>query len=164
MTSPALLTPESRDAFANFLHLLAETHPVRACKDGASDVADSLDVDWPVDGLVDLGETRATLASKHICGEAHAARPNAEEWRACAGSTPGKRGYTCGLWLLFHSSAARSSATARDAGRRGSPPSWVGSSTSSVRRLPLAFFGHGEGGWRFRAHQTGRRALRVART
>ena len=33
-----------------------------------------------------------------------------------------------------------------------------------VRRLPLAFFGHGEGGWRFRAHQTGRRALRVART
>ena len=116
MTSPALLTPESRDAFANFLHLLAETHPVRACKDGASDVADSLDVDWPVDGLVDLGETRATLASKHICGEAHAARPNAEEWRACAGSTPGKRGYTCGLWLLFHSSAARSSATARDAG------------------------------------------------
>ena len=116
MTSPALLTPESRDAFANFLHLLAETHPVRACKDGASDVADSLDVDWPVEGLVDLGETRATLASKHICGEAHAARPNAEEWRACAGSTPGKRGYTCGLWLLFHSSAARSSATARDAG------------------------------------------------
>ena len=27
---PALLTPESRDAFADFLHLLADTHPLRA--------------------------------------------------------------------------------------------------------------------------------------
>eukprot|EP00928_Gymnodinium_smaydae_P065967 TRINITY_DN49031_c0_g1_i1.p1 TRINITY_DN49031_c0_g1~~TRINITY_DN49031_c0_g1_i1.p1 ORF type:complete len:552 (-),score=33.02 TRINITY_DN49031_c0_g1_i1:150-1805(-) len=28
-------------------------------------------------------------------------------WRSCRGSWPNKRGYTCGLWSLFHSLAAR---------------------------------------------------------
>ncbi len=31
----------------------------------------------------------------------------AQPWRSCAGSIPERRGYTCGLWLLFHSLAAR---------------------------------------------------------
>ena len=30
-----------------------------------------------------------------------------QAWRSCAGSIPERRGYTCGLWLLFHSLAAR---------------------------------------------------------
>jgi thiol oxidase len=30
-------------------------------------------------------------------------------WRACKGTYPGKRGYTCGLWSMFHGLAARSS-------------------------------------------------------
>lgn len=29
-------------------------------------------------------------------------------WQACRGTVPGKRGYTCGLWTLMHSLAARS--------------------------------------------------------
>lgn len=28
-------------------------------------------------------------------------------WRSCRGTYPGKRGYTCGLWMMFHSVAAR---------------------------------------------------------
>lgn len=28
-------------------------------------------------------------------------------WGACAGSTPSARGFTCGLWLWMHTSAAR---------------------------------------------------------
>jgi len=31
-----------------------------------------------------------------------------QEWDGCKGSKPGRRGYTCGLWLLLHSLAAES--------------------------------------------------------
>lgn len=30
-----------------------------------------------------------------------------QDWRSCKGSQPGARGYTCGLWLLFHALASR---------------------------------------------------------
>ena len=30
-----------------------------------------------------------------------------QAWRSCAAPTPDRRGYTCGLWQLFHSLAAR---------------------------------------------------------
>ena len=30
-----------------------------------------------------------------------------QEWKACKSSIENKRGYTCGLWLLFHSLAGR---------------------------------------------------------
>lgn len=30
-----------------------------------------------------------------------------QEWGSCKGSVPNARGYTCGLWMLFHSMAAR---------------------------------------------------------
>jgi len=36
-------------------------------------------------------------------------------WRSCRGTWPGKRGFTCGLWTMFHMLAAR--AGDRDAGR-----------------------------------------------
>ncbi len=29
-----------------------------------------------------------------------------QDWGSCRGSSPGTRGYTCALWLLFHSLAA----------------------------------------------------------
>lgn len=29
-----------------------------------------------------------------------------QPWGSCQGSSPGTRGYTCGLWLLFHTLAA----------------------------------------------------------
>ena len=31
-----------------------------------------------------------------------------QEWQECKGSKAGRRGYTCGLWLLLHSLAAES--------------------------------------------------------
>ena len=30
-----------------------------------------------------------------------------QAWRSCKGSKEGKRGYTCGLWQMMHSLAAR---------------------------------------------------------
>ncbi len=34
-------------------------------------------------------------------------RKYVQDWFMCKGSKPGTRGYTCGLWLLLHSLAAR---------------------------------------------------------
>lgn len=30
-----------------------------------------------------------------------------QEWQSCRGTLPDSRGYTCGLWQLFHSLASR---------------------------------------------------------
>ena len=30
-----------------------------------------------------------------------------QEWQGCKGTTPNSRGYTCGLWAVLHSLAAR---------------------------------------------------------
>ena len=49
-------------------------------------------------------EEHRLLLSKHI-GSAVLL----QEWRACKGSTDNTRGYTCGLWMVLHSLAARSS-------------------------------------------------------
>merc|ERR1740117_2435658 len=32
----------------------------------------------------------------------------AKGWRQCRGTWPGKRGFTCGMWILFHMLAAHS--------------------------------------------------------
>lgn len=42
-----------------------------------------------------------------LCGTSWA--DYGQGWHGCRGSWPGKRGYTCGIWTLFHSIAARSS-------------------------------------------------------
>ena len=128
MTSPNLLTPRSRDAFLGFTALMARSHPLRLCADGARDVAASFDTLWPIeDG--DMHAIRKRLGGIRICGDglgkllsggdpdgkktkAHALDPDftlrETRWRSCAGSVEGKRGYTCGVWMLFHSLAARS--------------------------------------------------------
>lgn len=35
------------------------------------------------------------------------ALPCPQEWRTCRGTKPDSRGYTCGLWQLFHTMASR---------------------------------------------------------
>ena len=47
MTSAALLTSESRPAFAAFLEMLASNHPIRECADGARAIVSALDDAWP---------------------------------------------------------------------------------------------------------------------
>lgn len=47
-------------------------------------------------------------ALTQICGDdAPAWKDEPTAWRACRGSNPTSRGFTCGLWMLFHGSAAR---------------------------------------------------------
>lgn len=126
MTSPALLRPETRPAFFGFVDLLASAHPLRVCADGARAIVDASDELWPAeDG--DMAGVRARLAEARVCGdgldallsqtvsqtvstsETGKAGTNASsrEWRSCAGSVEGTRGYTCGLWTLLHALAAR---------------------------------------------------------
>jgi thiol oxidase len=91
-------------------------HPLRACKRGAQELVDTFAVVWPDVPGADLARVRRTLAGFRVCGDGH---PAPMTWRACRGSEEGKRGYTCGLWLLFHSLAARAAyPTSRDGGLR----------------------------------------------
>ena len=139
MTSPALLRPESRDAFVAFVELLASSHPLRACADASKRVVRSFDDSWPAeDG--DMDGVRARLSKVRICGDEmremlgvasdrEAIDPNDPDaifrderlWRSCAGSAEGKRGYTCGLWNVFHALAARAPAVHDGSPRRGVP-------------------------------------------
>ena len=108
MTSAALLRPTGRDPFVSFVRLMADAHPVAACKDGANALAERIDKTWPERSKPDkdaFEKIRTRLSAHKVCGEGHVG-PLA--WRQCEGSVEGKRGYTCGLWLLFHSLAARS--------------------------------------------------------
>ena len=98
---------EARLSLARFAALLADVHPLRECRAGAAALSHRLAALWPDGGRADA----AALAAFPMCGqgESAVAVPDAEdgEWGACAGSVPGARGYTCGLWLLFHSLASR---------------------------------------------------------
>ena len=129
MTSPALLRPETRHAFLGFLNLLASAHPLRVCADGARVIVDAFDDLWPAeDG--DIAGVRARLARARVCGDGLErlllgtfpekqkqkqdfinpdpdAAVRATPWRSCLGTVEGTRGYTCGLWHLFHALAAR---------------------------------------------------------
>ena len=137
MTSPALLRPETRPAFLGFMDLLASAHPLRVCADGARAIVDAFDELWPAedgdmagvrarlaearicgDGLDALLSKAAPTVSTSETGKAGTnagsgsqsrddALVRAHPWRSCAGSVEGTRGYTCGLWTLLHTLAAR---------------------------------------------------------
>ena len=140
MTSAALLTSESRPAFAAFLEMLASNHPIRECADGARAIVSALDDAWPEppergadDAPLLSGGDRDdhapasvhdALAKLRICGEGgeknHGVLAEKKRggggWRSCAGSEEGKRGYTCGLWLLFHATSVRADGRDRTSG------------------------------------------------
>ena len=137
MTSPALLRPETRPAFFGFVDLLASAHPLRVCVDGARAIVNAFDELWPAedgdmagvrarlaearvcgDGLDALFAKTAPTVSTSETGKAGTnagsgsqsrddALVRAHPWRSCAGSVEGTRGYTCGLWTLLHTLAAR---------------------------------------------------------
>jgi hypothetical protein len=93
-----LLTASKRGDFATWTHLLAAAHPVAACRAGASALAAALPEAWPAGQ-----DAPAKLSRFRPCG---VGRPR-PAWGTCAGSAPGLRGYSCGLWTLLHALAAR---------------------------------------------------------
>lgn len=100
LSSSALLQgKERRDALVAWLQLLRTAHPVERCRQGAQQAMTVLDDrGWPSDQ--DQAVSVKELSAMRICG---ADTPFKGEWIGCRGSLPESRGYTCGLWQLFHS-------------------------------------------------------------
>ena len=97
-----LLTANKRGDFDTWVRLLASAHPVAACRAGAEALHAALPDAWPAGQ-----DAPAKLARFRPCG---VGRPR-PAWGACAGSSPGLRGYSCGLWTLLHALAARAEPT-----------------------------------------------------
>lgn len=111
-----LLNQKTRSSFIQFLQLLLVHHPSRNCRKGIADLLVNFEDSWPsfprlVDEKVQEIDNDAgiqepdvkALESFHICGD-HIPRGY---WMFCRGSRNDTRGYSCGLWLLFHAISVR---------------------------------------------------------
>ncbi|KAI8476383.1 MAG: hypothetical protein J3K34DRAFT_516537 [Monoraphidium minutum] len=126
---------DARAAALGLLELFSDSHPVSRrvppCSDAAAEAVEAFDDLWPPGAPAAAGDLRplnpcpvrgdagllpeggaASVSGAlrgvsallprlagHLSGE--------PPWGACRGSVPYSRGYTCGLWLLFHTIAAR---------------------------------------------------------
>lgn len=98
-SSPLLLKgPEARQALKDWVDLLADNHPLDRCGRGAEAVQGALDQLWPDE----TDEPAGGLQELNICPGT-----DFKAWSGCKGSSPDRRGYTCGLWQLFHTLASR---------------------------------------------------------
>lgn len=99
-SSALLKGSDARKALSKWLHLLASSHPVKECAMGADAALVSLNKVWDKSSqeIQDLDMFKRLK----ICGGL-----TREPWNQCAGSTSESRGYTCGLWMLFHSLSVR---------------------------------------------------------
>jgi len=123
----------ARDALMGLVGLLARTFPEEAdaagtpCRDSLGRLHERLSRSWssfsydaglaegPDEQMADRRE-RAGLVRVNtdkiegkwqLCGVPWK-EMGQRGWSSCRGTYPGKRGYTCGLWMMFHSLAARS--------------------------------------------------------
>eukprot|EP00850_Spirogloea_muscicola_P010603 SM000063S19993 [mRNA] locus=s63:128466:132447:- [translate_table: standard] len=101
------LTKSARAPFLRFLHIVAAHHPSVRCRTGGAQILAQMDELWPPPPIDELGKAapinKSALAIIQICG------PSSPKgfWKACKGSSEERRGYTCGLWLLFHALVVR---------------------------------------------------------
>jgi thiol oxidase len=101
LTAPSLLRGEdTREALEDWIDLLADSHPVERCRQGAENAAEVLISAWPAGN--EQAAFPAALHDVKICGDT-----TFQEWTGCKGSLPSSRGYTCALWQLFHTLGAR---------------------------------------------------------
>ncbi|EIE18688.1 hypothetical protein COCSUDRAFT_49169 [Coccomyxa subellipsoidea C-169] len=91
---------EKRQALKDWIDLLAASHPIDRCRAGAQAAQEALPKLWPPNQATGPGQAINQIS---ICGE----KATAKEWGSCKGSRENSRGFTCGLWLLLHSLAAR---------------------------------------------------------
>eukprot|EP00899_Mesostigma_viride_P000987 jgi/Mesvir1/1088/Mv17600-RA.1 len=113
------LDPSAKAPLLKYLNLLAKYHPVRSCRQGTREFVAALDAVWPTqqlaqstDGMM-RGAARVSnwkastitrlLAKYPICR----GRAKPAEWGSCKGTLPHTRGFSCGLWQLFHSTSVR---------------------------------------------------------
>ena len=96
---------QKRQDLKEWLKLLSLAHPTDGCKNGAKKLFEKFDTDiWPEAAESPLAS--ATSPSKDGSISLHdvcKGEEKADEYRSCKGSKPYSRGYSCGLWSLFHS-------------------------------------------------------------
>lgn len=83
------------DALVGFVELLAERYPDRKCRSSLSDAKSKMRRGMKVDEFEASWRLCDTDWDSYRTG-----------WEACKPTWPGARGYTCGLWSLFHMLAA----------------------------------------------------------
>lgn len=107
----------AQDRLRSFLGFLSQRFPDAHCRASLSSLHQRLGTNW--------ARLEATFSDMEASKVQYALRPDmlektwklcganwaeyAQGWHSCIGSVPGKRGYTCGIWTLFHSVAARTS-------------------------------------------------------
>ncbi|KAK9868642.1 hypothetical protein WJX84_009818 [Apatococcus fuscideae] len=102
----ALRSPTGQAAAKGFISLMAQAHPSNRCRTDLQQLQAALPRLWPY--AYHQGPD-ASIMQLPICGSTlEQPKPSQDpEWFMCQGSKSGSRGYTCGLWLLLHSLAAR---------------------------------------------------------
>lgn len=101
--SAVVLEAPAREAMVRTLELLRAHHPSPRCRVGSGELAARLDAWWPVAGGGGGRPNRTALQTFPVCGPAFPSK----HWADCKGSLPSARGYSCGLWSLFHALSVR---------------------------------------------------------
>ncbi|GMH40117.1 hypothetical protein BSKO_08021 [Bryopsis sp. KO-2023] len=100
LSNRALLQNEAqRKGLLDFLTLLSVAHPSTRCQMSAQHLASKFDEMWPENQERPTEEFRKF----RMCTNQF----KMMEWATCKGSLPNSRGFTCGVWSLMHSMAAR---------------------------------------------------------
>ncbi|XP_051145836.1 sulfhydryl oxidase 1-like [Andrographis paniculata] len=86
-----MIKPETRSSLLKFLQILVVHHPSRSCRTGTAEI------------LIDFDDFPATKNETGICGK----DVPRGYWEFCRGSKNETRGFSCGLWILFHSLSVR---------------------------------------------------------
>jgi len=105
-------------ALEKFSLLLSKAHPIPSCRQGAGEMLAAI---RNLSGSKKSGEAAKSLDSLRavaVCGKGQV---EPASWAACASArADGRgRGYTCGLWSLFHAAAANLPAEAEAGKGRG---------------------------------------------
>ncbi|WOL17559.1 sulfhydryl oxidase 1-like isoform X1 [Canna indica] len=103
-----MIKSNTRSELIKFLQLLVAHHPSKRCRKGSAEMLVNFDDLWPSNHLsVSSQDTivEEVDASRyyHICGK----EIPRGYWIFCRGSKEDTRGYSCGLWVLFHSLSVR---------------------------------------------------------
>jgi len=107
---PLLKGKTARKALIGWLNLLRASHISPKCRNGAQNALKTLELSWP--SSANQIQDMDSFKNVQICGKV-----DYDGWLNCQGSSRNSRGYTCGLWMLFHSLSVRMPEASDSAGQ-----------------------------------------------
>ncbi|XP_074588316.1 sulfhydryl oxidase 1-like [Curcuma longa] len=104
-----MIKSNTRGPLIKFLQLLVVHHPSKRCRKGSAEMLVNFNNLWPSD-LPSMSSQETNLledgdasTNYQICGK----EIPRGYWIFCRGSIKGTRGFSCGLWVLFHALSVR---------------------------------------------------------